>query len=441
MPQSRKNTLIMGAAGRDFHNFNVHYRKNPAYNVVAFTAAQIPGIANRSYPAKLSGRLYPKGIPIFPESRLAELIKKFHVKEVVFAYSDVSHLEVMHKASLCLSCRASFTLLGPEETALESKKPVIAVCAVRTGSGKSQTTRKIAELLKNAGKKVAIVRHPMPYGNLEKQVCQKFASFKDLKKQNCTIEEREEYEPLVKEGFTVFAGVDYEKILAKAAREADVIIFDGGNNDLPFFKTTLHITVLDPLRQGHETSYHPGEANLRMADVLLINKMNSASFKAVQRLVESARLANPKAIILKANSELHSEGIEKIRGKRVIAVEDGPSVTHGGLPFGVATLMAKRQKAKLVSVERNASGSLRQTFQKFKHLHNVLPAMGYSKQQLRELQQAINSTKADFVISGTPIDLRRILRINKPIIHVSYELKELGKPNLKAVLKGFGLLK
>ena len=431
----RRNVIIMGAAGRDFHNFNIVFRNNPNYNVVCFTATQIPGIANRKYPAKLAGRLYPGGVPIYLENKLAELIKKFNVHEVVFAYSDVSHEEVMHKASIALACGASFSLLGPKETMLESKRKVVAVCAVRTGSGKSQTTRRILDILKTHGKKAVVIRHPMPYGNLLLQECQRFGSIDDLKRQKCTIEEMEEYEPLIERNAVVYAGVDYGKILKRAEKEAEVIIWDGGNNDFSFIKPDLLIVVTDPHRAGHELLYHPGETNFRMADAIVINKMNTAKKKAIKEIIENAKLANPNASIVKANSELIAPLAWKMHNKRVLVVEDGPTLTHGNMAYGAGIIVAKRHKAIIIAPQKYAVGSLRKELGKWKHLRNVLPALGYGKKQIAELQATINRTPCDYVVDATPVTLSRIMNLNKQIIEVRYELEELGKPNLEELLR------
>ncbi|MBI2529884.1 MAG: GTPase [Candidatus Diapherotrites archaeon] len=431
----RRNVIIMGAAGRDFHNFNIAFRNNPNYNVVCFTATQIPEITNRKYPAELAGRLYKKGLPIYPEAELPKLIKKFNAHEVVFAYSDVSHEEVMHKASIVLACGAGFSLLGPKETMLESTKKVIAVCAVRTGSGKSQTTRRILDILKTHRKKAVVIRHPMPYGNLLLQGCQRFERIDDLKRQKCTIEEMEEYEPLIERGAIVYAGVDYEKILRAAEKEAEVIIWDGGNNDFPFIKPDLLIVVTDPHRAGHELLYHPGETNFRMADVIVINKMNTAKKKAIKEIIENARLVNPNARIVKANSELISPLAWKMHNKKVLVVEDGPTLTHGNMAYGAGIIVAKKHKAIIIAPHKYAVGSLRKELKKWKHLRNVLPALGYGKKQVAELESTINRTPCDYVVDATPVNLARILKLNKPAIEVSYELEELGKPNLEGLLR------
>lgn len=426
----------MGAAGRDFHNFNIYFRNNPQYQVVAFTATQIPGIAGRKYPKELAGKYYPKGIPIYPEEKLTELIKKYKIDEVVFSYSDVSHEEVMHKASTVLAAGADFKFLGSKSTELKSKKTVIAICAVRTGAGKSPTSRKVCMLLKGKGYKVAVVRHPMPYGDLKKQICQRFASFKDLEKYNCSIEEREEYESHISNGFIVYAGVDYEKILRKAEKEADIIVWDGGNNDFPFIKPDLLIVVADARRAGHEIRYHPGETNLRMADVLIINKIDRASPEDVKVIEKNIKETNPDAKVIHANLALTVGNPEYIKNKRVLVVEDGPTLTHGGLATGAAFFVAKENGAReIIDPRKHAVGSIKEVFKRFTHLDKVLPAMGYSKKQIKELEQTINSADCDLVIIGTPIDLRSLLKINKPAVRVKYEIDEIGRPNLEDILK------
>jgi predicted GTPase len=427
----------MGAAGRDFHNFNVFFRGNDAYEVVCFTAAQIPDIAGRRYPPLLAGRLYPKGIPTYDESELANLIKKYQIDTVVFSYSDVSHEDVMHKASIVLAAGASFLLLGPDATMLQAKKPVIAVCAVRTGAGKSPTSKKIAAILRKKGFRVVVIRHPMPYGDLEKQAVQRFASYEDLEENKCTIEEREEYEPHIEKGVVVYAGVDYEKILRLAEKEADVIIFDGGNNDFSFIKADLYITILDPQRPGHEIRYHPGEVNLRCADVLVINKMDSADPNNVEIVLGNIRRYNPKAIVIKANSILNVDKPEQIKGRKALVVEDGPTLTHGGMSFGAGLLAAKRYGAAVIDAEKYAVGSIKDVYKKYPHLRNVLPAMGYSKMQIRELERTINRADCDIVIDGSPVNLSKLLSVNKPVINVRYELEEIGSPNLETVIRGF----
>ena len=434
---NRTQVLIMGAAGRDFHNFNVYFKNKKEYNVAAFTAAQIPDIAGRKYPKELAGKLYPKGIPIFEEKELASLIKKFKVDLVVLAYSDLSHFEVMHKASIAGAAGADFLLLGPNSTMLKSKKPVVSICAVRTGSGKSQTTRKVAKILQGMGKKIVVVRHPMPYGDLRKQIVQRFETYADLEKQNCTIEEREEYEPHINNGIVVYAGVDYEKILKEAEKEADIIIWDGGNNDFPFYKTDLHIVVADPLRAGHEVSYYPGETNVRMADVAVINKIDSATKEQVKTVQDNIEKINPSAKIIKAESKLFVEHPEKIRGKKVLAVEDGPTVTHGEMGYGAAFVAAKRfGAAEIIDPRPFAVGAVKETFMNYPHLHNVLPTVGYGKKQVKELEQTINSAKCDIVLSGAPVDLGKIVKMNKEIVQVRYELKEI-EGSLEVILREF----
>jgi predicted GTPase len=434
----KTRVIIMGAAGRDFHNFNVFFKNNPNYEIVAFTATQIPGIEGRIYPKKLAGKRYPKGIPIYPEEKLTELIKKYKVDEVVFSYSDVSHEYVMHKASTVLAAGADFALLGPNDTMLKSKKPVISVCATRTGAGKSPTSRKICEILRSRGLKVVVIRHPMPYGHLIKQACERFASYADLNKYETTIEEREEYEPHIDKGAIVYAGVDYEKILREAEKEADVIIWDGGNNDFPFIKPTLHIVVADARRAGHEIRYHPGETNLRMADIVIINKINSSKPGDVKIVEKNISETNPKAKVIHANLKIIPEKPEMIKNKRVLVIEDGPTLTHGELTTGAAFLAAKEYNAKeIVDPRKNAVGSIKDIYKKYTHLKIILPAMGYSKKQIKELEETINKTDCDLVIVGTPIDLRRLLEINKPAIRVRYEIEEIGRPNLEDVLDKF----
>jgi len=434
----RKKVIIMGAAGRDFHNFNVFFRDNEEYEVVAFTATQIPDIEGRKYPPELAGKLYPNGIPIYSEDELEDLIKKFKVDFVVFAYSDVSHEYVMNRASRAMAAGASFMLLGPSHTMLTSTKPVISVCAVRTGSGKSQTTRRVAEILKKLGKKTVVIRHPMPYGDLTKQVVQRFGSFDDLDKHNCTIEEREEYEPHIDRGNVVYAGVDYEKILRQAEQEADVILWDGGNNDFPFFKSDLHIVVVDPHRPGHEVTYHPGETNLRLADVIVINKIDTAYPEDIQIVRENSRSANPRAVIIEAASPIFVENYEAIKGKKVLVIEDGPTLTHGEMSYGAGYVAAEKYgAAEIVDPRPYAVGSIKETYEKYTQLEVILPAMGYSPKQLKELEETINAVPADLVIVATPINLGKILKINKPYVRVKYELQEIGKPDLEDIIKEF----
>ncbi|MCK4327287.1 MAG: GTPase [Candidatus Diapherotrites archaeon] len=427
--------IIMGAAGRDFHNFNTFFRDNPNYEVVCFTATQIPEITDRKYPAELAGRLYPKGIPIYEEKELAKLIKEHGVDDVVFSYSDVSHRYVMDKASVVNAAGANFRLLGADATMIKSSKPVIAVCAVRTGCGKSQTARKIVKLLKGKGKKIVAIRHPMPYGDLAKQAVQRFATYEDLDKHECTIEEREEYEPYIERGLVVYAGVDYGAILREAEKEADIILWDGGNNDFSFYHADLYITVADPLRVGHELSYYPGEISARMADVIIINKENSAEQENIGRLVKNIKKINPAAKIIHADSALSVDG--DIAGKKALVVEDGPTTTHGGMAYGAGFVAAKEAACQIIDPRPFAVGSIKATFEKFRHLEKVLPAIGYFGQQLKDLEETINKSDAEIVVSGTPIDLTRVLNINKPIVRVRYDLAEKGSPNLEEILKDF----
>ena len=437
----RKNVLIMGAAGRDFHNFNVFFRDNENYNVVAFTATQIPNIDGRIYPAELAGKLYPSGIKIFEEVELVGLIKKLNVHEVVFSYSDVPFDYVMTKASIVNAAGVSFRLLGSEETMLKSSKPVIAVLAVRTGCGKSQTSRKIVNLLLSAGKKVVAVRHPMPYGDLVKQKVQRFATIDDLKKHNCTIEEIEEYEPHVARGGVIYAGVDYEAILREAEKEADVILWDGGNNDMPFYKPDITITVADPHRPGHEMKYYPGNTSLRLADVVIVNKIDSASPDGIATVHKNIKEVNPNAIVIDANSPLTVDHPELINGKRVLVVEDGPTLTHGEMKYGAGTVAAQRLGAKdIIDPRPFTVASISETFKKYPNIGVLLPAMGYGDQQMKDLEDTINKTDCDSVIIGTPIDLGRILKINKPSTRVMYDLDEIGNINLESILKQKGLL-
>jgi predicted GTPase len=429
------NVVIMGAGGRDFHDFNVLFRDDPERRVVAFTAAQIPGIDHRWYPASLAGPLYPDGIPIVPESELARLIAAEDVDEVVLAYSDLSHDDVMHKASLALAAGADFRLLGPRTTMLESTKPVVAVGAVRTGSGKSQTSRRIGSILLDTGLRVALVRHPMPYGDLEAMRAQRFASLADIDAAHPTIEEREEYEGPVELGMTVHAGVDYGAILALAESEADVILWDGGNNDLPFFRPDLLVVVVDPLRAGQELHYHPGETNLRLADVVVVNKVDSAAAAAIERVERDVALVNQGATIVRAASPVTLEDGPPLAGRCVLCVEDGPTITHGGMPFGAATVAAEREGAALrVDPRATAVGSIARVFDDYPHIGAVLPAMGYGDEQLAELEATINATDCDVVVSGTPVDLGRLIDSRHPIRHVRYELDEIGRPNLADVL-------
>ncbi|MDQ2983592.1 MAG: cyclic 2,3-diphosphoglycerate synthase [Actinomycetota bacterium] len=438
---NRTRVLIAGAAGRDFHNFNVVYRGREEFEVVAFTATQIPNIDGRVYPPQLAGTLYPDGIPIAPEDELESLVAEHDVDEVVFAYSDVTHEHVMHIGSRVLAAGAAFKLLSPRETMLTSSKPVVAVCAVRTGAGKSQTTRYVAGLLRQAGKSVAVLRHPMPYGDLTKQAVQRFERYEDLDAADATIEEREEYEPHLAEGTLVFAGVDYAAILDRAEQEADVILWDGGNNDTPFIKPNLHLVVVDPHRPGHELRYHPGETNLRMADVCIVNKVDSASQEGVDQVVDSIRTHNPGAKIVLAASPFEIEGdASQIEGKRVLAVEDGPTLTHGEMTYGAAVLAAKQNgAAALVDPRPFAVGSIAETFETYPNIGELLPAMGYGRKQMEELRETIARSDADVVLIGTPIDLRRLIELDKPALRVRYRLQELGEPTLSDLLVEHGI--
>jgi len=435
---SAKKIVIMGAAGRDFHNFNLYFRDNKEYEVIAFTATQIPDIAGRKYPKELAGKLYPKGIPIYDEKELPKLIKDKKVDVVVFSYSDISHIDLMHKASIVLAEGASFMFLGPKETMIKSTKPVISICAVRTGCGKSQTTRKVSEILRNAGKKVVAVRHPMPYGDLNKQRVQRFATLKDLDKYECTIEEREEYEPHIVNGVTVYAGVDYEAILRQAEKEADVVLWDGGNNDTPFYKSDLEIVVVDPHRPGHEVSYHPGETNVRRADVVVINKIDTADVESIEEVRDNVSIVNPQAVIIEAASPLSVSNPMAIRGKRVLVVEDGPTLTHGEMAYGAGVMAARKYGAcELVDPRPYAVASIQATYEKYPDIGILLPAMGYGEKQIKDLEKTINKTECDLVIIATPIDLGRLIKINKPSVRVEYYLDEIGRPNLQDVLKKF----
>ncbi len=429
----KRNVAILGAGGRDFHNFLMKYKDNKNYDVKFFTATQIPGIADRSFPKELAGRLYKRDIPIFLEEELPKMIKKYKIDDVVFSYSDVTHEEVMHKASVVLANGANYVLLGPEDTMVKSRKKVISVCAVRTGSGKSQTTRRIAEILKKAGKKVVAVRHPMPYGDLLKQRVQRFAEYGDFEKYNCTIEEREEYEPWIKRGMVIYAGVDYQEILKQAEKEADIILWDGGNNDLGFFKSDLHVVVTDPHRAGHEIRYHPGEANFRMADVIIINKVETAPKEGIQAIEENIKAFNSEAIVIKAASRLKIDK-NHLKGKKALVVEDGPTLTHGGMAFGAGYIAAKDAGAKIISPKKYAVGSIKKIYEKYKQVKDVLPAMGYGEEQIKELQKTINRTPCDVIVSGTPIKLSQIIKTKKPIVNVTYVLHEKGL-SLDRVLK------
>ncbi len=428
--------LIMGAAGRDFHNFNVHFRDNDQYEVVAFTATQIPGIEGRLYPPALAGKRYPKGIPIFEEKDLENLIHEQRVDQVIFAYSDVSHQTVMHRASQVLATGADFRLMGPALTQIKSSKPVVSIGAVRTGSGKSQTSRHVAKTLQSFGLTVAVVRHPMPYGDLEQQAVQRFGEYADLDRHHCTIEEREEYEPHLDNGIVVFAGVDYAAILRQAEQDSDVVIWDGGNNDLPFFASNMHIVVADPHRPGHEITYHPGEANLRMADVVVINKVDTADYDDVHTVRTNIRAVNPDAVVLEAASPLYLDDPQAIRGKRVLVIEDGPTLTHGEMAYGAGIVAAERfGAAEIIDPRPFAIGSIRAIYEKYPGVGPILPAMGYGAAQTAELEQTINASGADVVVAATPIDLRRVVRITLPLERVRYELQVIGAPTLADLLK------
>jgi len=419
----RIKVVILGAAGRDFHDFNCFWRNHARYNVVAFTAAQIPDIHGRTYPAQLCGKRYPRGIPIEPEENLPQLIKKYKVDQVVMAYSDLPHEEVMHKASLANACGADFRMMGYKHTMLRSRRPVIAVCAVRTGCGKSQTSRAVTKILKSLGRRVAAVRHPMPYGDLSKQICQRFAAFSDLDLHNCTIEEREEYEPHIAAGNVIFAGIDYAMILKQAEKEADVILWDGGNNDMAFFKPDLYIVVADPHRPGHELRYYPGETNLRMADVVIVNKVGTADPANVKRVIDNVRATNPEARIIKAKSPVTVDDPGAIKGKRVLVIEDGPTLTHGEMTFGAGHVAARKFGAsEIIDPRPYAVGSIKRIYKKYHHMTEILPAMGYGKKQMKELEKTINAVDCDLVLVGTPIDLGSLLSINKPALRVRYEL-------------------
>ena len=434
----RIKTIIMGAAGRDFHNFNVLYRNDDRCEVVAFTATQIPNIDGRRYPAVLAGRLYPDGIPIHPEAELESLIREHGVRDVVFSYSDVSYNYVMDRASIVNAAGADFRVLSATTTMIRSTKPVVSVCAVRTGSGKSQTTRRIAALLRGRGMKVAAVRHPMPYGDLAKQAVQRFATLEDLRRHNCTIEEIEEYEPHIVSGTIIYAGVDYGAILEQAQAEADVIIWDGGNNDTPFYVPDLNIVVADPLRAGNELTYYPGETNLRMADVVVINKIDTADFESVNRVRQNVRRVNARALLVEAASPVYLDRPEALAGKRVLVVEDGPTLTHGEMRFGAGTVAALKYGAKeIVDPRPYTVGSITETFQKYPGIGTILPAMGYGGQQVKDLQATINRVPCDVVVIGTPIDLNRILTIERPTVRVRYELQEIGQPDLVEVIGAF----
>nr|WP_201798870.1 cyclic 2,3-diphosphoglycerate synthase [Methanomassiliicoccus luminyensis] len=435
MREVRTKVIIMGAAGRDFHDFNTFFRDNEDYEVVAFTAAQIPNIDDRRYPPELAGRLYPEGIPIRPEAELEALIRENGVQQVVFAYSDVPHLELMHTASKVLGWGADFRLMGNQYIRCRSSVPVVSVCAVRTGSGKSPATRKVCAILKGMGLKVVAIRHPMPYGDLVKQECQRFAEHKDLDKYETTIEEREEYEPLIDNGIVVYAGVDYGKILKAAEKEADVIVWDGGNNDFPFYRSDLQIVIADPHRPGHELTYYPGETNARTADVVIINKVQTADRKDILTVRENIKLLNPEALIIDAASPITADRPELVTGKRVLVVEDGPTVTHGGMAFGAGLIAAEDLRAaEIVDPRKYAVGSIAETYERYPHIGRVLPAMGYSPEQVRELKETIDRADCDAVVTGTPIDIRRVVEVNKPVVRARYEVAEVGRPNLQDII-------
>jgi len=435
----KRNVVILGAAGRDFHNFNVYFRDNENYNVVAFTAAQIPDIDDRKYPAELAGKLYPDGIPIFSESDLPKLIKELDIHDVVLSYSDLPYEKVMNISAVVNANGANFMLLGPNDTMLKSVKPVIAVCAVRTGCGKSQTSRRIIEILMKKGLRVVAVRHPMPYGNLIEQKVQRFATVEDLQKHHCTIEEMEEYEPHVVRGNVIYAGVDYEAILRAAENDpdgCDVILWDGGNNDFPFYKPDLMVGIVDPLRPGHEINYYPGEVVARISDIILINKIDSASLNDINTVRTNIRNINPNAIIIDGASPISVQDPSQIKGKRVLTVEDGPTLTHGEMNLGAATLAAmKFGAAEIVDPRPYIVGKIKETFEKYPHIGTLLPAMGYGEEQIKDLEATINNTPADVVISGTPIDLSRVIKVNKPIVRVDYELQEIGDPTFDDILE------
>jgi len=439
MTQAKKNRIvIMGAAGRDFHNFNVVYRDDPETDVLAFTATQIPNIDERIYPASLSGSLYPHGIPIIQEDELADFCLAHGVSQVVFAYSDIAHQQVMHRASIALATGADFLLLGSQATMISAKVPVIAISAVRTGCGKSQTSRWIAKHLKNRGLKVAVLRHPMPYGELSKQAVQRFESMDDLDRADCTIEEREEYEPHLSCGILVYAGVDYASIVDQAEKEVDIILWDGGNNDFPFLRPDLHIVLVDPLRPGHETSYHPGETVLRMADIVLVPKVNVAAEIDVQKVIQAARSVNPQATIIKGESTVYLDDAGAVRNRRVLVIEDGPTTTHGGMAYGAGYVAAVQVFAReFVDPREGAVGEIRAVFRQYPHLQNILPAVGYFPEQLKALERSINAIDADVVVSATPCDLAHLITVNKPIIRVGYEYTDGPSPNLQDALDQF----
>ncbi len=430
-----EKVIIMGAAGRDFHNFNVYFRDNERYQVVAFTATQIPDIEGRVYPPELAGELYPDGVPIHTDEHLAEMIRKNRVDLVAFSYSDVTHNEVMHKASIVTAAGADFMIIGAPYTMLKSEKKIVSVCAVRTGCGKSQTSREVVRILKKMGKKVVSVRHPMPYGDLTRQIVQRFSTYDDFEKYNCTIEEREEYEPVIDMGAVIYAGIDYEKILREAEKEAEIIVWDGGNNDTPFYQPDVHIVVFDPHRAGHETTYHPGETNMLLADIALINKVDSALPENVEKVKDTIRQHNPGASIVLAQSAVIAEDPDRINGKRVLVVEDGPTLTHGEMKYGAGVIAAKRfGAAELVDPRPYLVGTLKETFKKYPDIGSVLPAMGYSSQQIRDMEDTINRTECDLVLAATPIDLSQLINIEKPLQRIRYEYRDHDRPLLEEVL-------
>ncbi len=429
-----ENVIIMGAAGRDFHNFNVYFKDNRRYRVIGFTAAQIPNIEGRLYPPDLAGKLYPKGVPIYSENQLTDLIREHKVDLVAFSYSDIPHTDVMHKASKVMAGGADFVLIGATYTMLKSKKIVVAVCAVRTGCGKSQTTRHICKIMKSHGKRVVAVRHPMPYGDLTRQVIQRFASYEDIKNQQCTIEEREEYEPLVSQGIAVYAGIDYGRILESAEKEADVIVWDGGNNDTPFYYPDVHIVVFDPHRAGHELLYYPGETNMLMANIAVINKVDSATLKQVETVRKNIETHAPNAEIVLAESAILVDDPGQIKGQRVLVIEDGPTLTHGGMSYGAGVIAAKMHgAAEIVDPKRHAVGTIKYTYNQYPNVGTVLPAMGYSKTQIHDLESTINHVDCDLVLCATPVDLPKLLSINKPMARIGYEYKDHGSPLLEDV--------
>lgn len=436
--RKRKRIVIMGAAGRDFHNFNTAYRDDPNTEVVAFTAAQIPNIDERIYPVSLSGELYPRGIAIIPEAELAAFCRAQAITQVVFAYSDLTHQQVMHRASIALAAGADFLMLGPKTTMLESARPVIAISAVRTGCGKSQTCRWIANYLKNRGLKVAVLRHPMPYGDLSKQAVQRFETVNDLDMAACTIEEREEYEPHLRKGIQVYAGVDYARIVELAEKEVDIILWDGGNNDFPFIQPDLHIALVDPLRPGHEAAYHPGETVLRMADIVLVPKVNVAAETDVQQVIHTAKTLNPEALIIKGESTVYLDDADAVRNQRVLVIEDGPTTTHGGMAYGAGYIAAVQAGAReIVDPRQGAVAEIGAVFSEYPHLQNILPAVGYFPEQLEALKQSINAIDADVVVSATPCDLEHLITVNKAIVRVSYEYTDGPSPNLQDALDNF----